>query len=409
MKRIYAILLAAMMLLCSCGKTPETSSVDNTSSATVSEETSSVKDTSSKKGNSSKNTSSWVLDVAAFVREIDGEKYFDVSAAAAASPRRPDDSEFFPEPDGFVGYYIEKGVYMVDAETMYRVIECPFKGDGSIKWTGFKANNWMNNPDPFDGVLPIAKIKDPLYLQLCLPHEDTISDTAGNGNNNFEVLPKVGGSLTTLCAIYLKKGKADNLPDDAVVTLCFGEMRLAVRKDDGKGWFLAMNSTTEPDNIHHGPASLGNIYPIPWQLENDANPVSNYNVGRDTNVKWVDDHYEVTVTGADLKGKKFTDSRVTWAVFHTWSTLYHFDDKNSIEGIATSYKVWVKEPEWSGFLVGDTGADCRQNGEPCHQTFASRYFSITDQSKTVYGHNVGPKRYDEIMDSEKVQELLDLK
>ena len=126
-------------------------------------------------------------------------------------------------------------------------------------------------------------------------------------------------------------------------------------------------------------------------------------------MKWVDDHYEVTVKGADLKGKKFTDSRVTWAVFHTWSTFYNFDDKNSIEGIATSYKVWVKEPEWSGFLVGDTVADCRQNGEPCHQTFASRYFSITDQSKTVYGHNVGPKRYDEIMDSEKVQELLGLK
>ena len=43
----------------------------------------------------------------AFLREIDGEKYFDVSAAMAASPRRPeDDREFFPDPDGFAGYYI---------------------------------------------------------------------------------------------------------------------------------------------------------------------------------------------------------------------------------------------------------------------------------------------------------------
>ncbi|HAB00763.1 MAG TPA: hypothetical protein DCE08_04690, partial [Ruminococcaceae bacterium] len=114
MKRIIAVFLAAM-LLCSCGDSSATSSTKST----VSGESSPVKDTSSKKDNSSKNTSSWVLDVAAFVREIDGEKYFDVSAAAAASPRRPDDSEFFPELDGFVGYYIEKGVYMVDAETMY--------------------------------------------------------------------------------------------------------------------------------------------------------------------------------------------------------------------------------------------------------------------------------------------------
>ena len=407
MKKVGIVLLAAMMLLCSCNETPATSSADNTSSATVSEGTSSVKDTSSKKDNSSKNTSSWTLDVAAFVREIDGEKYFDVSAAAAASPRRPDDSEFFPELDGFVGYYIEKGVYTVDADTMYRIIECDFKGDGSIKWTGFKTDNWQENGDPFDGILPISKIHDPLYQQLCLPHERNAFGGTKNGNNNFEILEKTKGNLTALCAIYLDKEQADNLPDDAVITLCFGKMKLAVCKDDGKGWFVASDSVG-PDGTHPGPASLGNIYPIPWTLENDKNPVKPYNVGQ-SNVTWVDDHYEVKITGADIKGKKFTDSRVTWAVFHTWSTFYDFDAESSILGLATAYTVWVKEPEWSGFLAGDTGADVRQDGQYCHQTFSSRYFVITDEPKMVYGHNVGPKRYDEVMDSEKVCQLLDIK
>ena len=406
MKKVGIVLLAAMMLLCSCNETPSTSSAGNTSSASVSEGTSSVKDTSSKKDNSSKNTSSWTLDVAAFVREIDGEKYFDVSAAAAASPRRPDDHEFFPELDGFVGYYIEKGVYTVDADTMYRVIECPFKGDGAIKWTGFKTDNWQENSDPFDGVLPISKIHDPLYQQLCLPHERNAFSSTKNGNNNFEVAKTTEGNLTVLCAIYPDKEK--EIPDDAVVTLCFGPMKMAVRKDDGKGWFLAVDSTG-PDDTHPGPSDLGNIYPLPWQLENDKNPVRSYNVGRETNVKWVDDHFEVRVTGADLNAKKFSDPRVNGVVFHTWSKFYQFDAANSIEGIATAYTVWVKEPEWSGLLAGDTGADCRQQGHDCVQTFSSRYFIITDQPRMVYGHNVGPKRYDEIMDSEKVCELLGIK
>ena len=68
--------------------------------------------------------------------------------------------------------------------------------------------------------------------------------------------------------------------------------------------------------------------------------------------------------------------------------------------------MWVKEPQWSGYLTADTGADVRQDGQYCHQTFSSRYFVVTDQPKTVYGHNVGPNRYDTIMDSATVQQLL---
>ncbi len=412
MKRTGIAILVAVMLLCSCSETPSISSSDNTSSAIVSEEASSVNDTSSvgetssKKENSSGDASSWTLDVAAFIREIDGEKYFDVSAAFAASPRRPgDDHEFFPELDGFVGYYIEKGVYSVDADTMYRIIECPFKGDGAIKWSGFRTVDYYKNPDQFDGVLPISKMKDPLYRQICLPHERNAFSDTQNALNHFEVAQNTAGNLTVLCAIYPDRKK--DIPDDAVITLCFGPMRLAVRKDDGKGWFLASDSVG-PDKVHPGPADLGNIYPLPWQLENDPKPVKCYNVGSD-HVKWVDDHFEVQITGADLNAKKFTDRRVSGVVFHTWSTFYNFDDKNNIEGIATSYEVWVKEPEWSGLLAGDTGADCRQENHACVQTFSSRYFIITDQPMMVYGHNVGPKRYDEIMDSKKVCELLGIK
>lgn len=388
-------LLAAALLLCSCGNTQTASSQKN--------DLSTVSETSSTKDQSVKNTSSWTLDVQAFVREIDGEKYFDVSAAAAASPRRPDDSVFFPELDGFVGYYIEKGVYTVDADTMFRVIECPFKGDGSIKWVDFKPVNWTNHPDQYNGVLPISKIHDVMYQQLCLPG-DTES---GNGRNQFEILPNHSGNLTPLCAVYLRDDKKEELPDDAQITLCFGEMKLAACLDDGKGWFLALDSVG-PDKVHPGPEKLGDIIPLPWQL-GDQDGIHAYNVGEE-NISWVDDHFEVKITGADIKAKKFSDSRVTGAVIHTWGApLYYFDDQYSVVGVATNYKFWVKESEWSGFFIADTGADCRQDGEPCRQVFGTRMFTITDQPTNVFGHNVGPNRYDEIMDSEKVQELLGMK
>ncbi len=343
----------------------------------------------------------WAVNTEDFLREIDGKLYFDVSAASKVTPVTDDWSRLFPT--DAAGFYLDADtVAPVDYDTFYRLLDSSMKGEGAFKWKDFKTENWQGNSDPFVGILPIPKINDPMYLQLCLPHECNSFGGTKNGNNNFEVLDATAGNLTALCAIYLDPEK--EIDDDAVITLCFGEMKMALRKNDGNGWYTAVNSTG-PDGIHPGPADLGNIYPIPWTLENDENPVKAYNVGR-SKVTWVNDHYEVPVTAADLRGKKFTDPRVTSAVFHTWSTFYNFDAAYNIEGIATAYTVWVKEPQWSGYLTADTGADVRQEGQYCRQTFSSRYFVVTDQPRVVYGHNVGPKAYDEVMDSKTVCRLL---
>ncbi len=333
-------------------------------------------------------------------RVIDGKNYFDVSAAiragAKGKDRFPEDAE---------GYYIERGYVNVDAETMERILKHPFAGDGAIRWEEFFPNNWQYNIDQFDGILPISKMNDPLYVQMCLPNERNAFSNTKNGNNNFEVLKKTPGNLTALCAIYPDKTR--EIPDDAVITLCFGEMKLLVRKNDGNGWVTFVDSVG-PDKVHPGPAELGNIYPLPWVLENDPKPVKSYNVGSDK-WSWEGDHFEIRLAGADLNRRKFNDPRVNGVVFHAWSNFRKFDADYDIEGIAAGYTVWVKEPEWSGLLAGDTGADCRQENHACVQTFSSRYFIITDQPRLIYGHNVGPKRYDEIMDSKKVCELLGVK
>ena len=401
MKRAWLVLLAATMLMCSCNETPAGSSSEEPSSA-VSSET--VAETSSKKNNAS-----WTLVVENYLREIDGEKYFDVSAAAADGPRRALDDMYFPEVDGFVGYYIEKGVYLVESDTMLRVLNYPFKGDGAIKWDGFKPEGYFQNPDQFDGVLPISKMNDPMYLEMCLPHERNAFSGTKNANVNYEIVAD-HRTLTPLIAIYLDEEKEDQIPDDAVITLCFGEFKLLACKNDGKGWFVALNSMGDAE--HHGPSDLGTICPIPWTLGSADPPASPYNVTH-TNSKllqWVDDHFEIQLTGADFKGIKFNDDRVERAVLHSWgSPFYKYENGDDILGIAAGYTVWVKEPEWSGFLAGDTGADARKENGDCVQTFSSRYFVITDQPRVIYGHNVGPKAYDEVMDSEKVCKLLGIK
>ena len=216
--------------------------------------------------------------------------------------------------------------------------------------------------------------------------------------------------MTPLCAIYLDQEKSKDIPDDAVITLCFGEMKLLACKNDGKGWFTALKSVGNLGNP--GPSDLGTICPLPWPLGGADPPIKPYNVTyKDSKLlQWVDDHYEIQITFGDMRGIKFNDSRVIGAVFHTWgSPFYKFENGDDILGIAAGYTVWVKESEWSGLLAGDTGADARKENGDCVQTFSSRYFVITDQPRVIYGHNVGPKAYDEVMDSEKVCELLGIK
>ncbi|HAB01380.1 MAG TPA: hypothetical protein DCE08_08075, partial [Ruminococcaceae bacterium] len=326
MKRLGVALLAAILLLCGCENAQTTSSEKN-GSETVSE-------TASKKDNSSKkNTSSWTLNVADYIREIDGEKYFDVSAAAADAPRRPTDDEFFPEADGFVGYYIEKGVYLLDRDTILRVVEYPFKGDGAIKWVDFKPD-WIECDDQFDGVLPISRMSDPLYVDMCLPNEEIIDRT--NATNMYAVADDYRNALP-IAGIALAQGKS--LPEDAEITLCFGPIRLYARTKDSDGWFIASDMMAKPVNI----------YPLPWTLENDENPVHSQRIAEDR-ITEVDGHYEVKLYGGDFTGASFDDERVESSILHFWGDFYYYDHGTDILGLASSYVVWVKEPEYAGYL-----------------------------------------------------------
>ena len=61
----------------------------------------------------------------------------------------------------------------MDAETFRRILRKPCAGDGAIKWTKYAVECYMPepNPDPFDGILPVSRMSDPLYISMCVPNE----------------------------------------------------------------------------------------------------------------------------------------------------------------------------------------------------------------------------------------------
>ena len=370
MKKMIAALLAAL-LLCSCnGQTATTSSGTPAAEASTDEN---------------------------FIREIEGVKYFDVKAAAKATGTLKNKADpLFPE--NAEGYYIENGTYIVSADVMRRIIKKPFAGDGAIRWEGYNAGSFGGNEDIFDGDLPVSKIGDPLYELMCLPNEQgSYMETTINRSNAASLYPITDEYYNALPigAVYVNPEK--KLPDDAQVTLCFGNIVLLARTKDSDGWFLASETLCKPINI----------YPLPWTLENDAKPVQNIRMAPELATE-VDGHYELKLTGADLNGTAFKDERVESSVLHFWGKFYEYEKGSDVLGVVAAYTVWVKEPEWAGYLTADVGVDIRGENR-AEQAFTAINFTITDQPRVMYGHNVGPKAYDTVMDSPKVCEMIGLK
>ena len=372
MKKMLTVLLAALLLLCSCNGQGGTSSSGGTPAAEASTDEN-------------------------FIREIEGIKYFDVKEAAKATGTLKNKADpLFPE--DAEGYYIERGTYTVSADVMRRIIKKPFAGDGAIRWEGYLPVKLGGNEDVFDGDLPVSKIGDPLYEMMCLPNEQgSYLETFAQRYNAANLYPITDEYYNALPigAVYVNPDK--KLPDDAQVTLCFGNIELLARTKNSDGWFLASETLCEPINI----------YPLPWTLENDAKPVQNMRLAPELATK-VDGHYELKLTGADLNGTSFKDERVESSVLHFWGKFYEYEKGSDVLGVVAAYTVWVKEPEWAGYLTADVGVDIRGESRT-EQAFTAINFAITDQPRVIYGHNVGPKAYDTVMDSPKVCEMLGLK
>ena len=243
--------------------------------------------------------------------------------------------------------------------------------------------------------LPISRMNDPLYVNNCLPNMASMHGDRVNATNMYAVVEGYKNALP-IAGVGLIEGK--ELPADAEITLCFGPIKLYARTKDSDGWFIASEMMAKPTDI----------YPLPWTLENDANPVKAKRIP-DERITEVDGHYEVKLYGGDFTGASFDDERVESSLLHFWGTFYYYDHGPDILGLASSYVVWVKEPEYSGYLTaGGAGVDLRGEDIATQQGYNGRNVIITTEPTISIGHNVGPKNYDTIINSEQLQALMEL-
>ncbi len=386
MKKCFSLILVLCMIigLFGCGEDKTVVSSEESSSEIISSEVESSEEVSSEE------------DLTPLLwREIDGVKYYDIDIAAKIAKSGEDSSALFIEEAD--GYYIEKDLYYVDDDTMFRVLEKPFKGNGAIKWIGYSRSQKHNGEKNFDGVLHISRMDDPLYVSTCLPNERSsyMQTSVGRIHAAVHNAPDNEVSLLPIGAIYTNDQKT--LPDDAKFTLCLGRITCAVKLKGEDDWQLVVDNPT-PDK----PSS---IYYLPWELQSELGVFKL----DESNLKEVDGHYEITLTGKDLNGAGINDDRVVGSVLHFWGTYYRFEDSSQIEGVVTSMEVWIKEAEYADYLTASVAADWRNAENRVHQVFCSINYAITDTPRVVFGHNVPPAVYDEIMNTEQVQELIGLK
>lgn len=354
-----------------------------------------------------------------YIRKIDGVKYYDAKAAGAdkqiilvdpfTGKSAGNHNDYFPE--DAEGYYLDDMIFYVDEDVFYRILEKPCAGTGSIKWTGYNDRvSWHGDGvgldgkpagnDWFDGILPIEKFDDPLYIFMCKPSE-RVNYMGGSRINAGVQVPGDDRfvSILTMGAIYSNVNKP--IPDDAEFTICLGRMKVVLYTEE-KGWFVARECET--------PAKPNSIYYLPWTLEFNGLPPAKL---PDDRLSIVDGHYEVKLKGAELNGKagkeKESEFKVDGSVLHFWSPKTPVENAGDIKAIAVSYECWVKEPEWAEYLVAEIGADWYDADNNITQAFIGHNYAITTEPRVIFGHTAGPDMYDEIMDTEKVQELLGLK
>ncbi len=302
-----------------------------------------------------------------------------------------DDTRFFQSDKPIAGYYFSKNKNcVVDAETLRRLVVSPVMGEGTVAWKGFTNKNGGQNPDPFNGKIPIPKLHDPFYLAMCMPSEGSTSMNRYNPGNLYPWEAKYRKVLA-IGAIY--RNTDYELPDDATITVCLGKISLILYTKE-KGWFIGNQMAT--------PAKPTTIYYLPWSLEKTVGTMKL----ADDRYKVVDGHAEITLTGWDLNGANARDKGATGSVLHYWGSNYMIPEGEEIEAVIAAYEVWIKEPEYEGKVVATIGADWRDASNTISQVFSGYNFAATTEKKLVIGHNLGPKRYDELMDADKVMELL---
>lgn len=314
-----------------------------------------------------------------------------IDVCASGAKEGEDCSGFFPENAN--GYHIDGSVISVDADTLRRLTKAKVTGDGAVRWIGFKPLVHSSGSTPFDGVIPVKKLSDPVYLSMNMPSEaTTYMRSRINPSNLFPPSDKYG-KVISIGALY--RSEDSPLPDSAEFTVCLGRIQIIMKTKDSDGWFIA--------NDLPYPKAPKNIFYLPWSLEHTLGAMKL----SDDRITYFDDRVEIKLTGAELNGANGRDKGAEGSVLHFWGENVIFDNGADILGVVIAYRVWIKEKEYENRVVAAIGADWRtpEGGRP-DQAFSGYNWLLKTQPRTIIGHTVGNADYDRIVDTQQIQRLI---
>lgn len=469
-RSLFCLLLCgALLAVAGCEAQTPTADVSRTSGGSslipsVSSEraASAASDGSSEEATgSSGGVSSETISSAAPVQASD---YFDVDAAFAASGKKMTDDVSSCFPESAKAYQINGGTasqpYLVDAATLKRLTVVPVKGSGFVRWVNYGVRNSFSGPTAgHTGVVPVARLHDPVFTEMALPTEAEYwyadlnagvawgrnNPTSGYNNrkNGFNMVqPRAGHeNIINMGAVFLNY-EVDPPAKDASITLCLKDFKMYVHKkgDPATKWITMSNNKVLADH------QVGNKVAISWAGGNN-NVRAKY--------KDFSDRGELALKGGDLwTADDYKTTAGHQYLIHFWDTQVTFSSKGlspeQVDGVVCSYVAWVKEPEMSGKLLATVGADLRpglwpeyysdylevqagtltkkpykrngtrsdpgasvapkggSNYTQVNQCIASRAVMLTSTPRVIFCHNVYPDIYDKVVDTDTVQKLIGL-
>ena len=171
-----------------------------------------------------------------------GEKYVD------------DSPYFIKDADGYI---VNSYIYSVNAETL-RMLTDPdihVEGDGFVRWKDWTVPRQYNFKNQFTGIIPVEKLKDPIFMSMNLPSEiptymkRTNPYIISNPDSRFKKIRTIG-------AIY--KNEDAEIPDDAEITICLVRTTLLLSTTESDGWYIGEERAY--------PTTPISIFYLPWTL-----------------------------------------------------------------------------------------------------------------------------------------------
>lgn len=236
-----------------------------------------------------------------------------------------------------------------------------------VKWDGYRQRTLSVH----DGIIPITKLSEPIYLSMNLPSETRSDDMINGGRDNGYITSKMQPNhsiIQGIGSIYKTSGEA--LPES--FTLCLGKIKTFAYMKSVDNWVM-VDEQAYPTGVY--------LYKLPW---------TEHASKKCENIQKYDDHIEISLTAEEFESY----------VLHFWGKMTPVN-RDDILYVACAYDFWIKETGYDGRFTATIGIDAKDSKgsqASIKQLFTGRGLSVTSERRTHWGQTIPNDEYKTIRD-----------